>query len=328
MKKLVTLFVCGLCVCSMLFAGAVAGADQVYTVKISTQNAETTPMVKVFHQLADSLMEKSNGRLKVDIYPSGVLGSDEDLIEQALQGVNVVVLTDASRMSNYVPDMAVFGMSYFINDYDEALAVTKTDVYAEWTRELREDNGIRLFDFNWFAGPRFAFINKEAKIPADFNGIRMRTGGGAAYFEGVTGLGATPVNMPVNETYSALSSKAIDGCEGTAIAAVSNRYFEVCDYCILTEHFQLINGLMCGEAWFQTLPEDLQELMISEIAAYGEIESALAQEATQAALAELSNQGMTLVEIDKTPFIEASNAGYEKLGLADLRNEIYTMMGK
>ncbi|MPN27287.1 hypothetical protein SDC9_174718 [bioreactor metagenome] len=50
-------------------------------------------------------MEKSNGRLKVDIYPSGVLGSDEDLIEQALQGVNVVVLTDASRMSNYVPDM-------------------------------------------------------------------------------------------------------------------------------------------------------------------------------------------------------------------------------
>ena len=302
--------------------------DKVYTVKISTQNSETTPMVQSMHQLADSLKEKSGGRLNVEVYPSGVLGSDEDLIEQAMQGVNVVVLTDASRMSNYVPDMAVFGMSYFIDNYDEALAVTKTDIYAEWTRALSEENGIHLFSFNWFAGPRYSFINKEAKVPADFKGIRMRTGGGSAYFEGVTGLGATPVNMPLNETYSALSSKAIDGCEGTAIAAVSNRYFEVCSHCVLTEHFQLINGLMCGEEWFKTLPEDLQELISSEIEAYGIVESKMAQEETQKALEELKNQGMTLVEIDKTPFIEASNAGYEKLGLSELRKEIYTQSGK
>ena len=302
--------------------------DKVYTVKISTQNSENTPMVQSMRQLADSLKEKSGGRLNVEVYPSGVLGSDEDLIEQAMQGVNVVVLTDASRMSSYVPDMAVFGMSYFIDNYDEALAVTRTDVYAEWIKELSEENGIRLFAFNWFAGPRYSFINKEAKVPADFKGIRLRTGGGAAYFEGVTGLGATPVNMPLNETYSAISSKAIDGCEGTAIAAVSNRYFEVCSYCILTGHFQLINGLMCGEVWFKTLPEDLQELMSAEIEAYGIVESEMAQEATKEALNELKNQGMTLVEIDKTPFIEASNAGYEKLGLSELRKEIYTQIGK
>ncbi len=136
------------------------------------------------------------------------------------------------------------------------------------------------------------------------------------------------MNMPLNETYSAISSKAIDGWEGTAIAAVSNRYFEVCDYCVLTGHFQLINGLMCGEKWFKTLPEDLQELMISEIEACGVIESEMAEEETQTALEELKKQGMTLVEIDKEPFIQASNAGYEKLGLADLRKESYTQIGK
>lgn len=301
---------------------------EVYSVKISTQNAETTPMVQSFRQLAASLKEKSGGRLNVEVYPSGVLGSDEDLIEQAMQGVNVVVLTDASRMSNYVPGMAVFGMSYFIDSYDEALAVTKTGVYAEWVKELREDNGIRLFSFNWFAGPRHAFINKEARTPEEFKGVRMRTGGGAAYFEGVSGLGATPVNMPLNETYSAISAQAIDGCEGTAIAAVSNRYFEVAKYCILTGHFQLINGLMCGEEWFNRLPKDLQDLMISEIEAYGIVESEMAQKATQTALDELKRQGMTLVEIDKKLFVEASNRGYEKLGLAELRKEIYAQIGK
>ena len=54
----------------------------------------------------------------------------------------------------------------------------------------------------------------------------------------------------------------------------------------------------------------------------------MAQEETQKDLEELKNQGMTLVEIDKTPFIEASNAGYEKLGLSELRKEIYTQIGK
>ena len=300
----------------------------VYNVKLSTQNGEGTPMVETFYQLADSLKEKSNGRLVMEVFPSGVLGSDEDMIEQALNGANVLVLTDASRMSNYVPDMACFGLSYFLNGYEDALKILETDTYAGWVEELRENNGIRLFAFNWYAGPRYCFTNAECKTPEDFAGIRMRTGGGSAYFETVSALGATPLNMPINETYSALSSKAIDATEGTPVAAVSNRYFEVCKYVILTEHIQLVNGLMCGEKWFETLPEDLQQLLLDEIEAFGEVESALATDAQNAALQTLIDNGMTAVEVDKDIFVEASAQAYENLGLAEIRQELNSQIGK
>ncbi len=328
MKKILPIILCICLFTSLLSVNAFAAKEKVYDVKISTQNAEGSPMVETFHKLADSLNEKSGGRLNVEVFPSGVLGSDEDLIEQALQGANVMVLTDASRMSNYVPDMAVFGMSYFVDNYEEAQKVTKTETYANWVKQLQEENGIRLFAFNWYGGPRYCYVNKECHEPADFNGIRMRTGGGKAYFEGVTALGAIPVSMPLNETYSAISSKAIDGTEGTAIAAVTNQYYEVCDYCILTGHFQLINGLMCGENWFQTLPEDLQQLITDEVEAYGVVESEMVLGRTQQSIETLKEKGMTVVDVDMSIFSEAANTGYENLGLSELRAAIYEEIGK
>lgn len=327
MKKLVS-DILVLCMFVAVFAVNSFAKSDVYSIKISTQNGEGTPMVQAFRALAEDLNKKSEGRLNVEVFPSGVLGSDEDLIEQAIQGANIFVLTDASRMSNYVPDMAVFGMSYFVDNYDEALAVTKTATYEGWVKELVEENNIRLFTFNWYGGPRYCYINKEAHVPADFSGIRMRTGGGSAYFEGVTALGATPVNMPLNETYSAISTKAIDGTEGTAIAAVNNQYYEVCDHCILTGHFQLINGLMCGESFFQTIPEDLQQLICEDIEEFGIYESGLISEATKTALDTLAEKGMTLVDVDVSVFSEAANKGYENLGLSELRAQIYEEIGK
>src|SRR4051794_21071134 len=74
---------------------------KVYTLKMSTQQAETSPLVKGFYDLADRLEEKSDGRLKMEVYPSAQLGTDDDVIEQAEQGVNVAVLTDGSRMGLY-----------------------------------------------------------------------------------------------------------------------------------------------------------------------------------------------------------------------------------
>ncbi len=156
--------------------------DKVYTLKLSTQLNETSPMVEGFKQLAESVKARSEGRLVVEIYPSAQLGSDEDVIEQALQGVNVAVLTDGGRMGNYVNDIAIIGMAYFANNYDEVLAVTQSAKFAEWEKELSEENEIRILSFNWYDGGRHFFLNKEAYTPpADLSGQRIRTPGAPAW---------------------------------------------------------------------------------------------------------------------------------------------------
>ncbi len=317
-----------------MFAGSVfaqGGAekgDKVYTLKLSTQLNETTPMVEGFKQLAESVKARSNGRLVIEVYPSAQLGSDEDVIEQALQGVNVAVLTDGGRMGNYVKDIAIIGMAYFADNYDDVLKVTQSAKFAEWEKELVDKNGIRILSFNWYDGGRHFFTNKVVNTPADLKGQRIRTPGAPAWAESVTALGGTPVAMPWGETYSAVQSKAVDGCEVQLTSALGSRIYEVLKYMVRTEHFQLINGLIVGEKWFKTLPQDLQTILLEETKAAGEknaryVESKIAEIEKQ-----LVGYGITIIEPDVQSFVKASDAAYAKLGFTELRKEIYKQIGK
>jgi TRAP-type C4-dicarboxylate transport system substrate-binding protein len=313
---------------SVFAQGGAEKADKVYTLKLSTQLNETTPMVEGFKELAESIKTKSNGRLVVEVYPSAQLGSDEDVIEQALQGVNVAVLTDGGRMGNYVNDIAIIGMAYFANNYDDVLKVTQSETFAGWEKELAEENGIRILSFNWYDGARSFFTNKTVNTPADLKGLRIRTPGAPAWAQSIAALGGTPVAMPWGDTYSAVQSKAVDGCEVQLTAALGSRIYEVLKYMDKTEHFQLINGLIVGEKWFNTLPEDLQGILLEETKLAGEKNARYVQSKIADIEKQLIGYGVTVIEPDVAAFREASDAAYEKLGFTDLRKQIYTQIGK
>ena len=126
---------------------AAAGDDKVYELKISTSQTEQALITRNYQKLADVLNEKSGGRLKVSVFPSGQLGSDEDVLEQAIQGANVAVNTDASRMGQYVKDFSILMMGYFADNYEECYKITQTDTFKGWTDSLSKDHGIKILSF-------------------------------------------------------------------------------------------------------------------------------------------------------------------------------------
>jgi TRAP-type C4-dicarboxylate transport system substrate-binding protein len=330
-KGIVVLMVLTMLALIVPFAFAGGGAEnesKVYTLKLSTQLNETSPMVEGFKALAQNVKAKSNGRLVIEVFPSAQLGSDEDVIEQALQGVNVAVLTDAGRMGNYVKDMGIIGMAYFANNYDDVLKATRSGTFAKWEKELSEKNGIRILSFNWYDGGRHFFTNKIVKAPADLKGLRIRTPGAPAWAESVTALGGTPVAMPWGETYSAVQSKAVDGCEVQLTAALGARIYEVLKYMARTEHFQLINGLIVGEKWFSTLPEDLRKILLAETRAEGERNARYVASRIADIEKQLVALGIVIVEPDLAAFRKASESAYEKLGYSGLRKQINSEIGK
>lgn len=185
MKK----FLCVLLLLSMIIAGGMVCAesaakasapkksDKVYSLKMSTQLNETHPMVDGFKELGKRVAEKTNQKLIIEVFTSAQLGSDEDVIEQAIQGVNVAVLTDGGRMANYVQEMGIIGAPYFANNYDDVLKVTQSDIFKKWEKKLADENGIRVLSFNWYDGARHFLTNKPVKKPKDLNGVRIRTPG-------------------------------------------------------------------------------------------------------------------------------------------------------
>ncbi|MCI7735980.1 MAG: C4-dicarboxylate TRAP transporter substrate-binding protein [Clostridiales bacterium] len=310
----------------MCFALSSVACAKSYELKISTTQTDTSMIYAGLQAAADEIMEKTNGDVKVTIYPSSQLGGEEDMIDQAIAGIGVAVLTDAGRMSSYVNDIGIFNMAYFVNNYEDGLKVIATDTFKGWTDELI-DQGIRVLCFNYYDGARSFMQNKEVNTPEDLKGLVTRTPGAAPYNESISAMGATPYNVAWSEVYNSIQTKAIDACEVQYTSAVSSHIYEVCKYVAKTEHINLFNCLICGEAWFSKLPEEYQQIVLDACYnnAYNNAQEIIAAQADMEKT--LIDNGMTVIEVDKTPFQEAAKAAYEKLGWTELRAKIYEEAG-
>jgi TRAP-type C4-dicarboxylate transport system substrate-binding protein len=301
--------------------------EKTFTLKMSTQLNETSPMVEGFKAWGKAVEEKSGGRLKIQIFTSATLGSDEDVIEQALEGVNVAVLTDGGRMANYVKDIGIIGMAYIADTYDELRKITETPTFAAWDADL-VSRGMRILSYNWYDGPRNFYTNKVINTPADLSGQRIRTPGAPVWARSVASLGATPVAMPWPDSYNALQSKTIDGVEVQSTSGYPARMYEVVTNIAKTEHFQLANFIMVGEKWYASLPDDLKTILMDECKKASYENAAKILSAADEYERLMVEKGMKINQVDKAAFKKASEAAYTELGFIDLRNQLWQEIGK
>jgi TRAP-type C4-dicarboxylate transport system substrate-binding protein len=300
--------------------------SETYILKMSTQLAETSTMVNGFKDWAGAVKQRTNGGLIIEIN-TAARDSDEEIIEHALRGENVAVLTDGGRMANYVKDIGIIGMAYIADNYDELKKITETDTFKSWDSALVIE-GIRILSYNWYDGPRNFYTNKVINVPADLNGVRIRTPGSPVWSRSVASLGATPVAIPWNASYNALQKDEIDGVEVQSTSSYPNKIYEVTKILTKTEHFQLANFIMCSEKWFSTLPAEYQKILMEECKRAAVENAAQILSSAENFEKLMVDNGMTVNQVNKVPFIAASEKAYEELGFRPLRDKIWAEIGK
>lgn len=297
-----------------------------FELKISTTQTNTSMIYAGLEAAANEIKEKTEGAINVSIYPSSQLGAEEDMIDQAMSGMGIAVLTDAGRMASYVNDIGIFNMAYLVDNYEDGLKVMETPTFKGWEDEL-VDAGIRVLCFNYYDGARSFMTHKAAKTPEDLKGIVVRTPGADPYNYSITAMGATPYNIAWSEVYNSIQTKAIDGCEVQYTSAVSSAIYEVCEYVSKTEHINLFNCLIAGETWFSKLPDDYKQIVLDACYnnAYDNAQDIIAAQADMEQT--LVDNGMEIVEVDKDAFKTAVESAYEQLGWTELRQQLYTEAG-
>jgi tripartite ATP-independent transporter DctP family solute receptor len=298
-----------------------AGAAE-FSLRVSTSQVAEDPMYKGLLEFKKNVEARSNGRIEVRTYPAGQLGSDEDVVEQIRAGDGVALITDGARMEGYVKEFGVMIAPYLVNSFDEIRKFTLTPVFAEWSKRLHDTAGFQIFSFNWYQGERNYVTNKPIAKPADLAGVRTRTPGAPMWIEVCRAMGATPTPLPWSEAYSALSMKAIDAVEVQMPSLWGSRIYEVTKYVAKTRHIHLITGLIGSAAWFDKLPKDLQQIVQEESLKAGDYASGLTMESLAQVEKDIQTKGMVVSEPDLKPFIEATQAVYEKFGYVDLRKQI------
>jgi len=303
---------------SCLLAGSALAQD--YTLRFNHVLGPSEPYHEGFMAWADAVEKRTDGGLKIDVFHSSQLGVEEDIIEQIRQGANVGQNTDAARLGNYVPGIAVVNGPYFVNSIEEVAALTESPTMQKWQDELAAEHGLKVVCFDWVQGFRNFFLTKEARTPEDLSGQRVRTPPAPIWQESIRALGAAPVAMNFGDVYPGLQQRAIDGAELTYQNIVAGNLNEVLTTANETKHILLVNFQVVSSDWFDGLPEDYQTALVEECRAAGEATSREIESRQEEAKAKLKDAGMVIVEdVDMDAFRAAGDKAYEALGIADAK---------
>lgn len=308
---------------------AAGGAQaQEHTLRFNHVLGPNEPFHRGFTAWAERVAERTNGGLEIQVFHSAQLGVEEDIIEQIRQGANIGQNTDAARLGNYVPGIAVVNGPYFVSSAEQAFSLADAPTMQGWLDELATQHGIRVVCFDWVQGFRNFFTNEEIRTPADLEGLRIRTPPAPIWQESIRALGAEPTAMAFGDVYPGLQQRAIDGAELTYPNITAGNLNEVLDVANETKHILLVNFQIVSSQWFDGLPAEYQAALTEECRAAGQATSAEIAQATEAAKQKLIEAGMTIVEdVDMEAFRAAGETAYEALGLSEEKAALQAEIG-
>ena len=162
----------------------------------------------------DLMNERTGGRFRVVIYPSGQLGGERVAFEQIQAGAVQVAITGTPVLSGWVPETQVFDLPFLFETRDHGLRVMQGPAGDWWRDLLLERTGVRSLGFLDY-GFRHVYNRRgPVEAPGDLAGLKLRVLQNATYLAAYSALGVQATPMNYGEVYSALQQGVIDGGRG------------------------------------------------------------------------------------------------------------------
>lgn len=224
--------------------------------KFAFSLAKDHPMGIGAQKFADLVAAKSGGKLKVNVFPNAVLGSDPQNLS-AIRGGTLDFTTMATGLlAGLNKEFMVFDFPFLFRDFKEAYALSDGPIAKSLLAKLEEQGVVGLGI--WDLGFR-NITNSKRPItkPDDIAGLKLRVIASPIYIETFKALGANPVPMTFGEVYGALESRAIDGQDNPVAVIETAKFAEVQKYLSLTRH--LYTGmplLMSKKTWDSLSPDE------------------------------------------------------------------------
>jgi len=254
---------------------------------------------------------KSGGKIKVTIHPNNQLGSELDVIQSILTGGGADIVFTGESMQTFAEELGIIGMPYAITSDAHMEKVLNGPVGKEF-EDLMLSSGLRVIGA-FVRGPRNITSKKPIKTPDDLKGFIIRTPASPMTVAAFEAMGAKPTPMAFGEVFTSLQQGVIDGQENPLAMIKTGAFYEVQKYVDVTEHLRAWVYIAIGEDKFQSLPKDLQAIVLEagkEMQTY-EHELFLAEEAQLKA--ELEGKGMEFVTVDQKPFRDKAVEGVLKV---------------
>ena len=258
--------------------------------------ANSHPQVQMAERIAKEIKEKTSGRIDIQIFPNGQLGSGKDMIESVSSGALHLTTDGAGALSAFLPQLSVVESPYLWRDAEHLAKVNQSPLLVKLNNDLVTKRNMRMLNVTYYGKRHLTTGTRNVQTPSDMTGFKLRVPPVDVFLAMADAWGAkaTPIAFP--ELYLALSSGAVDGQENPLPTIQSGKFFEVQKYLVLTEHIITPRMIVVNEAFWKGLPSADRSLLESAFntGAAWQDKELLAQETS--AITSLKSQGMTIVE--------------------------------
>lgn len=314
-KRLLILFVLvAMAATGIAFAGgkSESGAAQVTKMRLSCNNPPGNPPTMGYEFMAGRIKELTNGAIDIGVFPSGMLGSEREVVEQVRAGAVEIVHVSAGFLGAFVPSVDVFNVPYLFRSHDHYWKVMTGPVGARIAADI-DKYGAKLLV--WVEGGSRSFYNNTRPItkPEDLVGLKIRVMGSPVMIQTMKALGANPTTTAYAEVYNALQTKVIDGAENSPTSVASMKHNEVAKYFSLNEHMKIPDLLIMGNVSWNKLSEKDKDIFKKAAA---EAQEFIKKEWNRQESINLDACRKTMIinEIpDKSAFIEAAKPLHQEL---------------
>jgi len=244
---------------------ALPAAAAEYTMILAhTLSDKTHPLYQAFDKIEADLEEKSGGRIDVQQQGGGALGGDRELMESLLLGDVQLVPTSTSGAVQFVPEFAAFEIPYvFPTDTARLRTILNDSEFSAFIDEKLAEQGMKFGLFHNAGFRQLTTSGVAVRSPEDIksNNLRIRVPENPYSVATWEAIGAAPTPIAFPELYGALQQNVVDGQENPFGHILSQRFYEVQSYLTTTSHILLANVNLINKEWYDSLPEDLQQVV-------------------------------------------------------------------
>jgi tripartite ATP-independent transporter DctP family solute receptor len=286
-------------------------AQAKFNLKIAISIPESHPTSAALKAACAEILKESAGRLTIEVYPNGQLGSDTDTVSQVRSGAIDFVCTAGTIWGNLVPVTSINTVAFAFPDYATVWKAMDGDLGAHMRGAFDKVNLVavgKVFDHGF---RQITHATKPINAPKDLEGMKIRVPASPILTSLFKGLGASPATVPIGELYTALQTKVVDGEENALPTIEATKLYEVQKYCSYTSHVWDCFTLVGNKRNWNALPDDLRAMATRIFDAHA-LKQRAAHETLNASLeAKLKGFGMQFNKADGKPFREAlQKAGY------------------
>lgn len=334
MGKSLSFFLSGMVLSALLCAVAFSsmirnrdtGEQQKTILKLGHGLDTSHPVHLAMEHMKKRLEELSDGTVTIDIYPSSVLGSEVQCIEQLQNGSLAMTKTSAAAMENFIPTMAAFGQPYTFRDATHYWDVLNGPIGQELLQsgEKKFLRGLCYYD----AGSR-NFYTKDTpiKTPADLKGLKIRVMNSKTAMDMIKAMGGSPTPIAWGELYSALAQGTVDGAENNPPSFSSNKHYEVCKHFSLDAHTRIPDLLMMSTKVWERLSPRIRGWVQQAADESSVYQRKLWARKSKESLEKARAEGVTVYKVDVAAFAASVSSMHEKIEHPEVRELLKRIKG-